>query len=335
MATIRVSKNKDNPYVMINKVAIEDTNLSWKAKGIFAYLMSKPDDWKCQKEDLVKNSSDGEASVRSGLRELRKYGYLIKRSIKNEKNVIVEWEEILFEVPQEEAKEIFRQQEEKRIESLEKRHAKKEKEKEKATSGKSTTGENDEKSSSRKPTCGNSTCGKPPFIINNNILNTDIPTNEISCSSREEQIDDIFNLYLEQFKTMPKSRKIKLIDYFNKTNYEFMKAVLLYVIDYGANKPKYLDIVIDSALANNITTAEEFYESVKKHYENIGAVSKVKINKKGNEKKIRFNDFKQREYDYDSLEKKLLGWDKPEEGDTVENFIGLDDLFNSIVGDEK
>lgn len=47
--------------------------------------------------------------------------------------------------------------------------------------------------------------------------------------------------------------------------------------------------------------AQELYKKAKKVYSSD--------NKKSNEKCIRFNDFPQREYDYDALEKKLLGWE--------------------------
>lgn len=43
MTTIRTEKNRNNLYVMINKTALEDEILSWKAKGIGCYLMSKFD----------------------------------------------------------------------------------------------------------------------------------------------------------------------------------------------------------------------------------------------------------------------------------------------------
>ena len=33
---IRVAKNKDNPYVMMNKAGLNDSRLSFKAKGILA-----------------------------------------------------------------------------------------------------------------------------------------------------------------------------------------------------------------------------------------------------------------------------------------------------------
>lgn len=78
MAIIRVSKCKDNPYVQIDKRAIQDDILSWKAKGILSYLLSLPDDWEIYVSELVKHAPDGAASLRSGMKELEKSGYLIK-----------------------------------------------------------------------------------------------------------------------------------------------------------------------------------------------------------------------------------------------------------------
>ncbi len=39
---IRVKKCQNN-FVMMDKTFLEDTRLSFKAKGILAYLLSKPD----------------------------------------------------------------------------------------------------------------------------------------------------------------------------------------------------------------------------------------------------------------------------------------------------
>jgi len=40
---IRVEKNKN--YSVVNNTVLRDTKISWKAKGIMAYMLSKPDDW--------------------------------------------------------------------------------------------------------------------------------------------------------------------------------------------------------------------------------------------------------------------------------------------------
>ena len=41
----RVDKDKQNPYVIINKQVFEDPSISLKAKGVIGYLLSKPDNW--------------------------------------------------------------------------------------------------------------------------------------------------------------------------------------------------------------------------------------------------------------------------------------------------
>lgn len=76
MSVIRV-KHQTN-YVVINKTVLEDKNLSFKAKGIWAYCMSRPDDWTFHVAHLVTVSGDGEKSIYSGLKELAINGYLQK-----------------------------------------------------------------------------------------------------------------------------------------------------------------------------------------------------------------------------------------------------------------
>lgn len=75
---IRVSKNKENPYVMVNKTCINDANLSWAAKGLHTYLMSLPDDWTIYINELVKHTSAGRDHTYSVVKELLKFGYMEK-----------------------------------------------------------------------------------------------------------------------------------------------------------------------------------------------------------------------------------------------------------------
>lgn len=94
----RVEKNKDNPFVMIDRRPIENPALSWKAKGILAYLLSRPDDWVIQFRDLVKRSSDGAHTVRESMKELRKAGHV--RLVKEyEGGRIKRWIYQVYEVP--------------------------------------------------------------------------------------------------------------------------------------------------------------------------------------------------------------------------------------------
>lgn len=97
--TIIKVKHHDKPYVILDKRPLEDIRLSWKAKGLLAYLISKPDDWKVYLSELVQRSKDGADSTKSALKELRTCGYLEKYPIKDDKGRVVSWETCVYEVP--------------------------------------------------------------------------------------------------------------------------------------------------------------------------------------------------------------------------------------------
>lgn len=93
----RVLKDSQNPYFKVSKGYVNDPNLSFKAKGILTYLLSKPDAWQTIIEDVVKHGSDGHSSVSSGLDELRKAGYIKKIGVRNEKGHFTHWETKIYE----------------------------------------------------------------------------------------------------------------------------------------------------------------------------------------------------------------------------------------------
>lgn len=96
---IRVRKRPNN-FVMIDKTFLEDERLSFKAKGILAYLLSKPDNWKVIVGNLVKYSKDGKSAVYAGLKELKECGYYVKTPIRSEDGRrISRWESTVYEMP--------------------------------------------------------------------------------------------------------------------------------------------------------------------------------------------------------------------------------------------
>ncbi|WP_050807006.1 conserved phage C-terminal domain-containing protein [Acetonema longum] len=98
MAIIRVKK-RENPYVMMDKTGLKDPNLSFRAKGMLSYLLSKPDDWQPVLEEMVKASKDGYDSVKSGFAELRRCGYMKKIPIHGPDGKFMGWERAVYEVP--------------------------------------------------------------------------------------------------------------------------------------------------------------------------------------------------------------------------------------------
>lgn len=75
---VRVEKNKDNPYLIINKTCINDDSLTWSAKGLHSYLMSLPDDWTIYINELTKHTSCGRDHTYTVIKELLKFGYMEK-----------------------------------------------------------------------------------------------------------------------------------------------------------------------------------------------------------------------------------------------------------------
>ncbi len=62
-------------YVVMDQRAVEDDRLSWAARGLLGYLLSRPDDWKVMVNDLRKRGNLGRDGIYRLLRELRTVGY--------------------------------------------------------------------------------------------------------------------------------------------------------------------------------------------------------------------------------------------------------------------
>jgi len=94
-------QHKRKSYTVVDNTFINDNNLSWKAKGILLYLFSRPDDWQVYIKDLINKAADGEKALRSGLKELEKFGYLTRFVERDEKGRFTKTIYQVFEVPEE------------------------------------------------------------------------------------------------------------------------------------------------------------------------------------------------------------------------------------------
>ena len=73
---VRTPKTKN--YATIDNRVLEDSRLSWKARGIIAHLLSKPDGWEVMTQQLINAGPDGRDAVVSALKELEKFGYITR-----------------------------------------------------------------------------------------------------------------------------------------------------------------------------------------------------------------------------------------------------------------
>ncbi len=84
MSIYRINKSKENPYVIMNKDFLKRPDLSMQSKGLLAYLLSLPDDWKIKRDELPKHFQNGIGAISATLQELIKTGY-IRRSQERDK----------------------------------------------------------------------------------------------------------------------------------------------------------------------------------------------------------------------------------------------------------
>lgn len=66
----------DEHFTMIDNVVLRNVNLSWEARGFFAFLLSLPDDWDFSIRGLVKVTGSSKSSIQRMLNELQDEGYV-------------------------------------------------------------------------------------------------------------------------------------------------------------------------------------------------------------------------------------------------------------------
>lgn len=146
----RTRKNRDNPYVMVHQDLFSDKRLSWEARGMLGYLLSKPDDWEVRFYDLVaQDTHSGRERTRRILAELGKAGY-IRRRRERQPNGTFRWITTVYENPENITDE---------TDAWESTDGS-------ASDGFATTG---------SATTGSATGGKPVDILNTDVPSTDVP----------------------------------------------------------------------------------------------------------------------------------------------------------------
>jgi len=85
-------------YFVVDNTLFSDAQVSWEARGLMGYLLSKPDDWRVRLYDLVAHGPAGQHKIQRMLRELEESGYLSRKRVKR-LNGAFDWETTVFETP--------------------------------------------------------------------------------------------------------------------------------------------------------------------------------------------------------------------------------------------
>lgn len=85
---IRRGPRPADRFAMIANAALEDESLTWRARGVLAYLLSRPEGWSTSAERLAGQSpkgKEGRDSMRAVLKELEDAGYLVREKVQDER----------------------------------------------------------------------------------------------------------------------------------------------------------------------------------------------------------------------------------------------------------
>lgn len=98
MAQIRVEKATN--FTHLENKLLQNSNLSLKARGLLAYMLSLPEDWNYSIEGLSVTCREGKTAIRSAINELIAEGYVVRHLARGEKGILNGYEYTVYEIPQ-------------------------------------------------------------------------------------------------------------------------------------------------------------------------------------------------------------------------------------------
>lgn len=96
---IRRGPRQADHFTILSNAVLNDERLSFRARGILIWLLSKPADWRTRSEAIAAQSpKEGREAIRTAMRELEQLGYLVREKVQNERG---QWSTIqtVYEVP--------------------------------------------------------------------------------------------------------------------------------------------------------------------------------------------------------------------------------------------
>ena len=217
MAIIRQRREKN--YSIISNDILDDQRMSFKARGLLAYMLSKSDDWKFYVDELANHSEqDGKKAVQSALKEIENAGYLKRIKQRDKQGHFSEQDWQLLDVP------TFSPQPPKR-------------------------------QTAKRQTAKRQTANGPlPRTDSTKNLNNQ----ELNKESSSKGAPDIFTEYQMTGATLSNNNMLVLMDYEQRLGDELVLHAIAYM-DEHATKPNfnYLRQMLDGYETGNVNTVEK------------------------------------------------------------------------------
>ena len=95
---IKIIKTKN--FTTMSNTILRDPTISMKTKGLFAYLMTLPEDWSIRQCEIVNHFPDGKTAISTAFNELRENGYMVATDARNTKGQLLGIDYTVYEEPQ-------------------------------------------------------------------------------------------------------------------------------------------------------------------------------------------------------------------------------------------
>ncbi|HDR8171996.1 TPA: DnaD domain protein [Bacillus thuringiensis] len=230
MGIFRVKK--DTNYSVIHNTPLRDENLSWRAKGLLAYMLSLPDDWTFHATELSQHAKDGKETTANTLKELKKAGYLKRYPVQDpETGKISHWETAVYEVPTIEGEN----------------HPL-----EKPPSGITT----DWKTMRME----NQSMEKPPLLNTNDLLSTEIPSTNLTNDDVDkhplidEEFQKSYNYLLQNNIPLSETAMQDLGEFSDVLGSHIIMEAVDRAIDQNAKRWKYISGILFNWQKSNVKT---------------------------------------------------------------------------------
>lgn len=239
----KIKKIYQKSFTTVDNTILNDESVTWKAKGLFTYLWSKPDNWNYSVKEVSKHAKDGRDSTSDGVQELEDHGYLKREQI-NEKGSFGSSVWTLSERP------IFNKPTKKQKEELPK----------------------PDKPLPEKPLTGNPSTDLPmteksstenPALLNTELLNTDSTNKRITKSgggTHAPTHEDVYNRWIKDWGFPNSVVRQDLDEWIG----QFGPAVVIYTIEYALAKnvssrsaDPFLTRVFDGYLKQSVKTIDD------------------------------------------------------------------------------
>ena len=82
--TIQRTPRPQTNFTILSNEILRDNRLSFRARGILASVLSRPDNWRTNADSLANESIEGRGAILTALKELEMLGYLERTKYQNE-----------------------------------------------------------------------------------------------------------------------------------------------------------------------------------------------------------------------------------------------------------